>query len=282
MLNEVISKCQRNYNLEKKTINQMAYVLGNIITKEEIYDRLEKNGFSGLYIVPKTLYDLIGMVEGVEAFYSVTEKIIVINEEYYLKNPSVCIHEICHAYLNDEILRKVTIDNLKVFYGRGLEEGLASIVQNIKKHTYIDTARPLAYAFQARFFQQLNELYKYTQIQEYQDLLIHVFKKPSEFLILVRNIYYDILKNNIDCFDKIVPDRSAQRIVTVADFYTESDTINRKLYDLINCMNSLYLTMSDSSIYTGTKSNDLFNIPDVYKCSSDIYVLYSLIGKEDF
>jgi len=275
---EVMEKVNRNYRIEKDTITEMANILNPFITEEDIIKTLETNGFKGVYIIPKELFALVIDDLNTGAFFSIVDKVVFAEEDAYLKDPTIIKHELCHAYLNHRIYRKLNIDGTRIIYGQGIEEGICSVFQTINNLKDINNVRPTVYYFQSRLFQQLNTLYNYTNVNEYPNLLIHALKDPKNFLTLIRNIYFDILKENISSFDSFAAERSAHHLLTTADMFVNLPNLDSTLYDLTHIMNSLYLTIADADIYNGKKKTDLFYIPDSYIFKPEINLLFKLLG----
>ena len=249
----------------------MGKLLNPFITDKDISKTLELNGFKGVYIVPHKLFILVVEDLNSEAFFSIVNKVVIVDEDAYLKDPSIVKHELCHAYLNHKIYRKINLDIVSNIYGRGIEEGICSVFQTIDNLDNIGKVRPRAYIFQSRLFQQLNVLYNYTTVKEHPNLLIHALKEPRYFLSLIRDIYYDILKNNISSFDKYVDEISAH-------LYVDFDNLDKILYEYTHIMNSLYLTIADSDIYNGSKTNDLFSVPKGYILKSEQKMLFQILN----
>lgn len=284
---ELIEMLPRNYEVEKETIAKMSYILKPFVTQKNIKDTLEENGFKGLFIITDDLYNSLfegKSEENANGFYSIFDKIIVIRENEFLENPNIALHEMCHAYLDDRNVKK--IDDIGSFsIGFGIEEGIATVIQNLDNYKNVSKVKPYYYHCQTHLFQQLNELYSYAKIKEYPNLLIHALKKPEIFVSLVRDIYYEILEKNVGSVDMIVSNRSAHRLLTITDLFVVNSTsitdVEQQLYSMSADMNSIYLTIADRDIYSGKKDNQLFRVPDICKCNYGILRLYKLFNMED-
>lgn len=276
-IKELIENIDRNYKVEKNVINEIGNVLSPFINEKDIKKVLEDNGFNGIYIIPEHLYNKVTDNMNADGFYSVIFKTIIIKEKQYFKNKEIVKHELCHAYLDNKIVRKLYLEGTVNFYGSGIEEGIASVFQSVNSYKNIGSVKPQAYNLQASLFQQLNHLYNYTSFNEYPNLLIHLLKEPEYFLTLIKDIYYEILQKNIGEFDKNLPGRSALRLITGADLYIEKKP-DRLLYDFIHSMNSLYLTIADEDFLRGESANNLFKISPRFICSAEKLLIYKIFG----
>lgn len=253
---EIIKSQTRDYSEEKSIIEQFSSILKPYISLEKIKKRLEINGFNGVYILDKNLYNSIDRTQNTVGLYCHEEKVIIINKESYYLDKSIGIHEIGHAFLESENERKIEIDGVPILYGKGLEEGAMAILQSNKSIRNIQNINPSIYPFQSILFQQLNVLYKYSDVDGYENLLVHLFMNPKTFLSTIRDIYENIYINKLSQSNINLASKSAFAMVTGTDVLI--DCSNPELYNWLNYINSLYLNVSDEQIRNGKKNDKLF------------------------
>ena len=277
-IKELMEKFDRNINVEKNSIDKMYHSLRPHISKKQITKTLEDNGFNGFYVVPDSTYKSVTDNLMSAGYYNIPNKVVIINEDDYIKLPAIGIHELCHAYLDDKNVKHMEIDGQDLSLGKGLEEGAASILQTINSVSDINKVNPISYQLQSNLFQQLNVLYKYSKIKDTPNLLIFLLKHPEQFLSLIKDIYCDILGSQCCDFDKFIPCRCAHRLITLTDILTEQKSVDKNIYYLANCINSLYLTIADSNIRDGKNVNPLFCVPNEFLINSETRLLLCLFG----
>lgn len=289
---EVIEKFDRNYDVEKSAIEQMAHILGPYISKKQINKILEENGFNGVYVLSNDIYNSVTDELMTMGYYDRPNKVVIMNEDDYFKDSDIAIHELCHAYLDDKNIKTISIGSENLYFGKGLEEGAATILKLVSNLDDIDNVRSNHYSYQCCLFQQLNVLYRYSKINELPNLLVYLMKYPETFISLIRDVYYEILQTNKFDFNQVIVDRSAYCLIDIADTMikpimkptTEIDKLlteitkkfYRNIYTIANYINSLYLIIADKDIYNGKKANPLFYVPKEYIVNSELEKLFQL------
>lgn len=260
-LYEVLKKEDRKYSLEKEILNDFYQILKTDFTLKEIEDTLEQNKFDGVYVLDEDRFSLVKDDIHTLGFYSKRDRVIVLRDKLY--KPEIGVHEFGHAFLNFKSSKELKIDKNICIYGQGLEEGAMTTLMCSSNIRNIDNTIPNLYSLQVKLFKELMVLYGYSNINEYPNLLIHMLKRPEEFLTLIKNIYYNILKENYSETDELIAMRSALQMIQCTDIVT-----NKKLKGLndfskiLLSINCAYLIVADENIRSGRKQNILFPIPN--------------------
>ena len=277
-IKDIIENQTRNYAEEKNILLQFSNVLKPYISLETIERRLEINGFNGVYILDKDLFELLYQSPNTVGLYSHEDKVIVMNQENYNMDRRIGIHEMGHAFLDSENERKIMIDEISILYGKGLEEGAMAILQSNPSMQNIHNINPQCYQFQSILFQQLNVLYKYSNISEYENLLVHLFMNPKTFLPVIRDVYENIYVSRLSTFKINLAAKSAFAMVTGTDALI--DCADKQLYDFLNYMNSLYLNVADEKIRNGEKSNELFITSKDFAKTREELLLFGIFNSD--
>ena len=258
----VFCEKDRNYEIENLGIKMFAEKVKGCISEEDIRDTLIKNGFNGIYMLPEDQFNEVREDENVKAYYMPDEKKIIVNKDYYQDHKDIIIHELVHAYLNDNSRVTIEINEEFIDYGYGLEEGCCTVIQKTNDINTIEDSAVDVYIYQSHLVKQLNELYKYSPDKKYPNLIHHLLKEPKDFLPAVSRIYESILsKLNLDEDINIreIALRSALSIVTTTDSMVDNKNYNPKsMYTINSCMNTVYLYLASKKIRNENKTNDLF------------------------
>jgi len=245
---------------------------------KEIKDTLEKNKFNGVYMLDSKLFSLFRSSNDTLGFYRIPENVIVVCEDSYI--PKIGIHEMGHAFLNVRNQRKIFIDDYKLRYGIGLEEGAMTILMETNNIRFMYDKFTDLYRQQVILFQQLNVLYGYSKLKQYPNLLIHLLKKPEEFLALIKNIYIDIFKTNYSLVDESLITRSAFEIIQGADLFAKKLKPRSESFQNYMFLNAMYLAIADRDIRDGVKTNNLFIIPEEVLKTNPQKLLCCIFGDE--
>lgn len=256
MLEDILKGKTRNYKEEKKILEKFLLRVKPYISQKRITDRLEQNGFNGIYILNDEDFSKLVDNSNVSGIYCPDEKIIILSEIGYYNDINIGVHEMGHAYLNGESKRKITIDNDNIIYGKGLEEGAISLLQSNCRINKIDKTSNIVYPFQSILFKQLNALYINSDIQEYDNLLIHLFMNPQSFIPLIRDIYSDIYLKELHNLNIKLAEKTAFKIISGSDALL--DICDTQLFLYLSFFNSLFFNISNNGIINNCKDNDLF------------------------
>lgn len=287
-MTELAKYFERDRNVEKEILAGFSNILRNHFTREEIEKTLLENGFNGVYLLDEeqieSLNDLLdeddkqiilSELRDLFGTYYLNEKIIIMNKNEYLNNKEIGIHEMGHAFLDSRNEAIIQINSSKIRYGIGLEEGAVTSLMVTDDIEDISNYSPNVYPDQTIFFQQLNALYQYTTLKKYPNLLIHMFKEPEKFMVLVREIYTDIYEQNYETMDNSVITKSAFDIVVGTDMLTTDNSLSLEGFKLMHAINTIYLHMADKDIRNKNKRNTLFkNFKELEKTNEEI-----LLGK---
>lgn len=269
---------KRNYEEEKKILKNFSSILKSYISKSEILDRLDKNDFQGVYILGDKEFSELEESKFVLGRYDEDTKSIVLRANAYYNDETIGIHEMGHAFLNGRNRVELPFDIRNVVYGNGLEEGAVTLLSFTKRVTDISKVNKYVYFDVSRLFQQLNELYQYTSIKKYPNLLIHMFKEPEGFIKLVNEMYLDILDNR-HSFDSSLISKSAFHMIQGADtlIETKGDDI---IFCYLQLINSLYLSIADKNICNGRTTNPLFLKTELFNTTDEEKLLQYIFGED--
>lgn len=274
---DIIKKYKRDYNIEKKILCDFSEVLKNYISFKNIQNTLYQNGFNGIYLLEKKAFSRFRNSNKIMGLYDEIEKVIIMNKDEYLYDERIAIHEMGHAFLDCKSQRKIEIDGKNIKYGVGLEEGAVTLLMCTSNVNDISEINKYAYLQQSRLFQQLNALYNYSNVKEYDNLLIHLLLKPDKFIPLVRDIYEDIFKTNYPDFNCSLSTKSAHSIICGTD--TLIDYQNDNLYGLLKYINALYLNVADSDVRNG-KETSLFIKSKDFNMTREEILLSQIFNKD--
>lgn len=271
-IGDLIKQNFRNYEEEKKVLENFKFLFKGIISSKHIDNTLKDNGFNGMYIVNNDIFSQLTSNKNTMGFYNLEHQIIILNEVFYKRYEFIGLHELGHAYLNGRILKELNIDNEKISYGYGIEEGAVSLLMSLNNIKDLDKCNSMFYKCQSKFFQQINVLYKHSDVRSYENLLIHLFKEPTTFISLIEDIYVSLIKHK---FDSYYGTRSAYYLIEIADLLTNLGQ-ESNLYNFISNINSLYLAVSDDDIKIGKKENSLFSISNCFRMTMEEKLFYAL------
>jgi len=275
---EIIEMEKRDYVEEKRILTKFSQILKSYISEDNIKRTLNNNGFNGVYLSDSKLFSLYNGEEA-SGIYDEEEKVIILNKEEYFNDKKMGIHEMCHAYLDGKMEKSIKFNEDKMTYGKGLEEGAATLLSCTSNVKNISKLNPFVYAYQSRLFQQLDVLYKYSDLKNYDNLLIHLLREPKNFIPLIGDIYENIYKTNYPDCDNFTILRSAFVMVAGTDLLTDCDDVS--IYSLLNCINSIYLNVADPKMRRNEKIHPWFvNDKQLKQTSEDIF-LEKLFGVND-
>ena len=277
-INEIIETEKRDYKEEKRILTNFSQILKSSISEDSIKSTLEQNGFNGLYLIDSKLFSLLHKEDAL-GLYSEVEKIIVLNKEAYFNDKKMGIHEIFHAYLDGKAESRIEYNDRPLVYGKGLEEGAATLLSctsNVKNISKID---PYVYVYQSKLFQQLDALYKYSDLRTYDNLLIHMLKEPKKFIPLIKDIYKNILKTNCPECDDLTILRSSFFMVGGVDLLNDVD--DPSVYGLLSFINSIYLNVADRDIRRDRKQHPLFMNDERLKQTREDIFMEEIFGVND-
>lgn len=292
-LDEAIKYFKRDKVVEKEILDKFSDVLKKHFTREEIEQTLLENGFKGVYLLDEQQIDTLSSLldeeeknelldELSELFgkYHLEQKVIIMHKDEYMANKTIGIHEMGHAFLDSKNEAIIKVDGTKIRYGIGLEEGAVTSLMVTDDIEDISSYSRNVYPEQTILFQQLNVLYGYSRLKKYPNLLIHMFKEPENFMVLIREIYTDIYEQNYETMDIPVITKSAFDIIVGADTLTIDKVSNEKLIKTMQGINSVYLYMADKKIRNKESENPLF-LPfrELQKTAEEI-LLEKIFGDE--
>ena len=270
-MTELTKYFKRDRNAEKEILDKFSDVLKKHFTREEIEQTLLENGFKGVYLLDEQQIDTLSSLldeeeknelldELSELFgkYNLEQKVIIMHKDAYMANKTIGIHEMGHAFLDSKNEAIIKVDGAKIRYGIGLEEGAVTSLMVTDDIEDISSYSCNVYPEQTILFQQLNVLYGYSRLKKYPNLLIHMFKEPENFMVLIREIYTDIYEQNYETMDIPVITKSAFDIIVGADTLTIDKVSNEKLIKTMQGINSVYLYMADKKIRNKESENPLF------------------------
>lgn len=276
---EFLKKEERSYKVEKEILTNFSKILKSDISLNNIQDTLDKNGFNGVYILKPDKFSFIPHLGDSIGLYDKIAKVIILNENEYLIDKKVGVHEMGHAYLDGRCESQIIYGTKELSYGKGLEEGAVTLLSCTSDIRRINNIDPFVYAYQSRLFQQLDVLYKYSELRKYDNLLIHLFKEPETFIPLIKNIYENLCKINCAEYEYLTILRSAFAMIEGADLLIDCD--DKNIYSLLNCINAIYLNISDSKIRMGQKNNPLFVNAEQFKQTREDIFLEKLFNVKD-
>ena len=292
-MTELTKYFKRDRNAEKEILDKFSDILKKHFTREEIEQTLLENGFNGVYLLDEkqieTLNELLDEDEKNQLLdelsklygqYHTEQKVIIMHKDAYMSNKTIGIHEMGHAFLDSKNEAIIEVNGTKIRYGIGLEEGAVTSLMVTDDIANITNYTPDVYPEQTILFQQLNVLYGYSRLKKYPNLLIHMFKEPENFMVLIREIYTDIYEQNYETMDIPVITKSAFDIIVGADTLINDNEQNEKLMKTMQGINSVYLYMADEKIRCGKRKNALF-LPfrELQKTSEEI-LLETIFGDE--
>lgn len=277
LIENVVKKNNRDYEEEKNILLEFSQILKPYISLESIQKKLETNGFKGVYILNDHLFKMVSSSENTLGIYSGENKAIILNRKDYIKNKSIGIHEMGHAYLDGSSSKEITLDDSIIIYGNGLEEAAMAIFQCNLDIKNINKQFCNIYPYPSILFKQLDILYKNSNCQKYDNLLIHLFMEPETLIPLIRNIYEDIYTRKMSCLD--------EELITKSAFYMISgiDTLvgynDKLLYSLLCCMNSIYLNFINTDVEKKEYNEIFFNLNDFRKTKEEI-LLFKIFNSD--
>lgn len=275
LIEEVLEIQKRNYILEKEILSKFSEVLKPYISLKNIQDKLEQTGFNGVYMLDSDLFRSITQNVDTLGLYTSKEKVIIIDKECYNRDKGIGIHEMGHAFLDNDSNKEIIIDDHHMIYGKGLGEGAMAILGtnlNIKKLDKIDYK---LYPEQSMIFKQLNVLYNYSNIKEYENLLIHLFMKPKKFLSLIKDIYEDIYLNKLPSFDVNLAVKSAFAMVSSTDALLENNDDQLSIF--LSYVNSLYLNIVNKNEEI---ENKLFLTSKAFEKTSEEKIISAIFNSD--
>lgn len=282
-MKEVIKDKKRNTNIEKYAINELIKRTDGFIDPSLIKERITKSLYNGVYLVSSEEIIKLNDSKHTKGMYVDDLGLILIDEQWFNRVNDVAVHEIVHAYLNSESKIEILINDKKIGYGMGLEEGAASLVQKVGSISNIDDCQVDSYRYQSHLFKQLNVLYQYSNSKKYKNLLQQLLAEPNQFLSCVFNIYNDILSNtSIERKEAIeLSYKCACAIVSATDTMLEKTDMDYNLiFNIITNINAIYLSLADKSIRDEASNHPLFpSIKDSY-ISKEERLLSRLFGLE--
>lgn len=270
LVEQVVKKQKRNYNVEKESLLNLAKFLNPYISLEDIKKRLKKNGFKGVYIVDE--FDSVETQPNVLGIYSDNDKAIVLKREEYNKDKTIGTHEMGHAFLNGRNIKNIIFDNRLIGYGYGLEEGAMAFLQYSSSIKDINEVNSKVYAFQCNLFKQLSVLYSYSKSKKYENLLIHLFMEPETFIPLISNIYEDIYTEKFKNSENSLSIKSAFNLIAGTDALLEYNDTD--LYLLLSYINTIYLYMANKNAVNENSYKKIFiNFDDIKMREEEIILL---------
>lgn len=270
LVEQVVKKQKRNYNVEKELLLNLAKFLNPYISLEDIKKRLKKNGFKGVYIVDE--FDSVETQPNVLGIYSDNDKAIVLKREEYNKDKTIGTHEMGHAFLNGRNIKNIIFDNRLIGYGYGLEEGAMAFLQYSSSIKDINEVNSKVYAFQCNLFKQLSVLYSYSKSKKYENLLIHLFMEPETFIPLISNIYEDIYTEKFKNSENSLSIKSAFNLISGTDALLEYNDTD--LYLLLSYINTIYLYMANKNADKENSYKKIFiNFDDIKMREEEIILL---------
>lgn len=262
-MEEIIKNKTRNRNVERFAIDELIRKMRGFVDSSTIKDRINKNLYKGLYLVSSEELSRIESNKSVKGIYNSDLGIILIDKDWFNSVNDVAVHEITHAYLNSENKVTISINDKKIRYGAGLEEGVVSIIQKASSVGNIDECIVDSYPYQAHLIKQLNVLYQYNNSKKYKNLLEHLLNEPSSFLPVIFQIYNDILVDAlIDKQEAIdLSYRCAGAMVSATDLMLDNlDIDEHYIYTIFSNMNAIFLSLADKEIRDEKKKHSLFPI----------------------
>lgn len=258
MCNTILYKKDRNYDVEELGIKMLAKRVKSCITEDDIRNTLIKNGFNGIYMLSSDEFYQLKDDNNVRAYYAPLASKIIVNSDYYKNHKDIVVHELVHAYLNCKANSLVNINDEDLYYGRGLEEGCCSIIQNVNSIDNIDDCIVNGYHYQTHLIKQLNVLYKYSSSKKYSNLLHHLLIEPDDFIPSIARIYESIL-NKLDIDVSDVGLKTALAMVICTDSMLEDKQYDfSEFYKIINSINTIYLFLENKKIRDKNLSHPLF------------------------
>lgn len=255
----------RNIDIEEYAIDMIVKKTGGYISHDEIKETLRNNGFDGVYVVTPQEFHEVEDDPYAVGLYSHDCRVVLLDGEAYAKQPDIAIHEVIHAYLGRRGCSLVEVDNSKVNYGYGLEEGFAALMQKCDDINDIDNCNVNSYPYQAIIFKQLNVLYQYSDCKKYPSLLHLMLKEPESFLHTLSQIYASILRKFVVNYDFIsmTSMKTAFAAVSSSDAMVSSDGCQSvEMTKIISSFNTIYLALASKNFRDGVEQHKLF--PDLH------------------
>lgn len=282
MIKKILRENQRSIEVERYALEEFLRKTSNCLEPLEVEETLRKNHYNGIYLISESDLRIVEPKDSVQGLYNNKYRIILLDKEYFYFQRDIAVHEITHAYLNGRNKKKIDIANNPVLYGVGLEEGFASLVQSTATIDNIDNCQVNAYPYQSKLFKQLNVLYDYSDYKKYPNLMHHMLKEPNDFLSALSGIYESILsKILVDSRDiSLLSLRSASVVVNATDIMLEEHCSDKILYQIVNCLNTVYLALADRNMRDGHLQHDLFPALSQIVKSSECRLLSALFGDE--
>ena len=262
-MEEIIKGKERQKSIEQYAIDELLKKTKGFLDSSIIEERISKYLRKGIYLVSSQELATIEEKELVKGVYNNDLGLILLDSDWFELVPDVAVHEMAHAYLNSENKVKISINEIEVGYGVGLEEGAVSILQKISSFSDINDCVVDSYRYQAHLFKQLNVLYQYDSSKKYSNLLENLLNEPSKFLSTIFGIYNNILSNTTLEMSEIIDlsYKCAGAIVMSTDAMTDNIGIeSNELFKVCNSINSVFLSLADSKIREEKETHNLFPI----------------------
>ena len=274
---EVLENTKRDYSLEKEILSNFSEALKSYISLSEINDRLEANNFGGVYVLDDNTFYSLEDKSSIYGSYNIGTKSILLPVSH-CREKDTGIHEMGHAFLDGRNRSKITIDNVVLEYGLGLEEGAVSLLECNNSISDISKYDSHVYPRESILFKQLDQLYQYADIKEYPNLLIHMFKDPKNFLYLIKEIYEKNFKRMYPKYESYMAFRSAFSMIQGTDILNNSDMVPKDLFNNLKLLNMLYLYVADQDLRFGDKVHPLFGKVDTFTMDSTDKLINLLFG----
>lgn len=278
-IKEIIESKKRLYELEKEMILDFSNSVKSQFDLKQVKDTLDSNGFSGVYVLSDSEYLDFTQKDNSAGRYNTEEKVIVLPESS-CNNKNTRIHEIGHAFLGSRNTSSIVFDERPLFYGLGLEEGAVTLLANTSNIEDISQINYQTYPKQSLLFQQLNELYKNSDLRKYSNILIHLFKEPKDFNNLIREIYDNIFKSEYGEFDSYMSMKSAFSLIQGTDLLTIRSELCGDMFNNLKLLNLLYFYIADKDIRRGKTNNEVFVPFEPFNFTSEEKLLSLLFGTD--
>ncbi len=291
-LKNLVDTLEKNDDILKLGIEGISKKLNNVISYEEIENQLKKSGFRGIYVINENLFKKI-YIEGnktddeVVGFYNnETKAIIIKNNRCSL---DVIEHELAHALIDGKLNKKIKeYDNEEVYYGKGLEEGIVTIISHMNKEEDLYKIKTNSYPVQTQIVKQINALYETCSDRKYNSIFEKAVAEPENIIPTIPKIYKQVLKNAFkEIKNESFIDELAYRIsideISFLDCFTDDSNVTKNIkhiFSNLEVANRLLLMMSNPKKEIKDNYDNIFinkNIGDdlasKFKCNKLIYLL---------